>query len=249
MMTTKHRFTGSFADKPSSCLPRYLLSPLLGLSFLPPTYILKNKMGDPRCQLIPINRRYPLSQLSTTLRKYFPLQPNRSREPLMGVLSTEQTATQSAEGVASQVLSDHHQEASQGYPTAVATAVDQYWPTRSLVESQSPQQPARERCALPAEMRSVRPGVRRAKKNPILAVEYTLLGGVNDSTEDAERLASWLEGILCVVNLITFNPHEGTPFSPASPVASKAFREVLVARGQLCTYRNSRGDDGMAACG
>lgn len=87
------------------------------------------------------------------------------------------------------------------------------------------------------------------RKPRILAVEYTLLGGVNDSVDDAERLADWLEGINCVVNLITFNPHQGTPFSPSSVETSKAFRRTLVERGLLCTVRDSRGDDGMAACG
>lgn len=87
------------------------------------------------------------------------------------------------------------------------------------------------------------------RKARILAVEYTLLGGVNDSPADAERLAEWLRGVACVVNLITFNSHHGTPFSMSSLERSKAFRQVLLARGQLCTFRDSRGDDEMAACG
>lgn len=90
---------------------------------------------------------------------------------------------------------------------------------------------------------------KRRRVNRILAVEYTLMRGVNDSPADAERLAEWLKGISCVVNLITFNPHDGTPFSRSSVATLKAFREVLLERGQLCTYRDSRGDDGMAACG
>lgn len=90
---------------------------------------------------------------------------------------------------------------------------------------------------------------RGRRKSQILAVEYTLLGGVNDSLEDADRLADWLKGVACVVNLITFNAHEGTPFSSSSLEASEQFRMALTARGQLCTFRDSRGDDGMAACG
>ena len=90
---------------------------------------------------------------------------------------------------------------------------------------------------------------RGRRKARILAVEYTLLGGVNDSLEDADRLADWLTGVACVVNLITFNAHEGTPFSSSSLETSEAFRRALTARGQLCTFRDSRGDDGMAACG
>lgn len=80
-------------------------------------------------------------------------------------------------------------------------------------------------------------------------MEYTLLAGVNDSPRDAEELADWLEGIHCVVNLIDFNPHSGTPFSPSPASAARSFREALSARGLLCTHRDSRGDDGMAACG
>lgn len=96
------------------------------------------------------------------------------------------------------------------------------------------------------EAKRPRRGRRKAR---ILAVEYTLLGGVNDSLEDADRLADWLRGVNCVVNLITFNAHEGTPFSSSSLRVSEAFRQALTARGQLCTFRDSRGDDGMAACG
>ncbi|CAM9174278.1 unnamed protein product, partial [Hapterophycus canaliculatus] len=43
--------------------------------------------------------------------------------------------------------------------------------------------------------------------------------------------------------------HEGTPFASSSLETSEAFRQALAARGQLCTFRDSRGDDGMAACG
>ena len=90
---------------------------------------------------------------------------------------------------------------------------------------------------------------RPRRKPRILAVEYTLLEGVNDSLADAERLADWLEGMNCVVNLITFNAHEGTPFRPSSLETTKTFRGALLEKGFLCTVRDSRGDDGMAACG
>lgn len=94
-----------------------------------------------------------------------------------------------------------------------------------------------------------KPGQRPRRKSRILAVEYTLLGGVNDSLADADRLANWLKGVACVVNLITFNAHSGTPFSVSSLATSEAFRQALSERGQLCTFRDSRGDDEMAACG
>jgi adenine C2-methylase RlmN of 23S rRNA A2503 and tRNA A37 len=38
---------------------------------------------------------------------------------------------------------------------------------------------------------------------------------VNDSVEDARRLAEMTEGLDCVVNLIEFNTHEGAVFQPS----------------------------------
>lgn len=46
-----------------------------------------------------------------------------------------------------------------------------------------------------------------------MVIEYLLLAGVNDSEQDAVRLLELLDGIYCMVNLIVFNPHEGTSFA------------------------------------
>lgn len=51
------------------------------------------------------------------------------------------------------------------------------------------------------------------------------------------------------VNLITFNPWAGTRFLPSPIERVKEFRSVLVRGGRVCTIRDSRGDDTMAACG
>ncbi|CAL8466079.1 g5615 [Coccomyxa elongata] len=79
--------------------------------------------------------------------------------------------------------------------------------------------------------------------------EYVLLRGVNDSLEDAERLIQLTSAIECKVNLILFNPHAGTPFKASHQEQVLAFQAVLKAAGVLCTVRDSRGDDEMAACG
>lgn len=51
------------------------------------------------------------------------------------------------------------------------------------------------------------------------------------------------------VNLICFNPFAGTRFR-ASPIEQVLqFRSVLIQAGRVCTIRDSRGDDEMAACG
>lgn len=80
-------------------------------------------------------------------------------------------------------------------------------------------------------------------------IEYIMLQGVNDRGEDAAALLSLLANVRCKVNLIVFNPHEGTPFEASTPAAVAAFRDVLIRGGLVATVRSSRGDDKMAACG
>ena len=63
------------------------------------------------------------------------------------------------------------------------------------------------------------------------------------------RLLELLSGIEAKVNLIAFNAHVGTPFKPSTGPAMLAFRSQLIAGGRVCTVRESRGDDEMAACG
>lgn len=80
-------------------------------------------------------------------------------------------------------------------------------------------------------------------------VEYVLLGGVNDSPEDAPRLVRLLSGLRCKVNLITYNPHPESPFLPPGPASVEAFQGVLLAKGLTAVVRKSRGQDILAACG
>ena len=51
------------------------------------------------------------------------------------------------------------------------------------------------------------------------------------------------------MNLIAFNAHEGTQFRPSETAVVLAFRSILIAGGRVCTVRESRGNDEMAACG
>lgn len=55
--------------------------------------------------------------------------------------------------------------------------------------------------------------------------------------------------LLPQVNLICFNPFDGTRFRPSCMSDVLAFRSVLIQGGRVCTIRDSRGDDEMAACG
>jgi 23S rRNA (adenine2503-C2)-methyltransferase len=81
-----------------------------------------------------------------------------------------------------------------------------------------------------------------------LTFEYVLLGGLNDSVEDARRVVRLLDGLRCKVNLIPWNPGE-LPYQPPDPACTEAFRETLVNKGVPAFVRYSRGQDIMAACG
>lgn len=53
---------------------------------------------------------------------------------------------------------------------------------------------------------------RSARSDDFVVIEYVLLKDVNDSDADAHRLLELLSEVYCMVNLIVFNPHEGTAF-------------------------------------
>lgn len=80
-------------------------------------------------------------------------------------------------------------------------------------------------------------------------IEYVMLRDVNDSLEDAHRLVALMHNIECKINLIMFNPHEGTRFTASSMDQVEAFRNIIMQAQRVCTIRDSRGDDEMAACG
>lgn len=79
--------------------------------------------------------------------------------------------------------------------------------------------------------------------------EYVMLEDVNDSLEDAARIVALTEGIPCKVNLIPFNPHAGTEFRRSPDERIYKFSRYLLSQNVSVTVRETRGDDGMAACG
>ncbi len=81
-----------------------------------------------------------------------------------------------------------------------------------------------------------------------LTFEYVLLGGFNDSVEDARRVAKLIANLRAKVNLIPWNPGE-LPYRPPDPERIEVFRKCLVDKGQRAFVRYSRGQDIMAACG
>jgi 23S rRNA (adenine2503-C2)-methyltransferase len=82
-----------------------------------------------------------------------------------------------------------------------------------------------------------------------ITFEYVLLGGVNDSEQDARELVKILKGIRAKVNVIPFNPHPGSSYVRPSDERIARFRDVLHEAGVQVNVRRPRGDDIQAACG
>jgi 23S rRNA (adenine2503-C2)-methyltransferase len=79
--------------------------------------------------------------------------------------------------------------------------------------------------------------------------EYVLLGGENDTPENAREVAELLRGMRCKVNLIALNPGPGIEFTTPSVERVMAFQNILRSAGIPAFVRRPRGRDIYAACG
>ena len=79
-------------------------------------------------------------------------------------------------------------------------------------------------------------------------IEYVLLGGVNDSPEDARRVVRLLAHIRAKVNLIPWNPGN-LPYRAPTADSIEEFKTILIEKGVPAFVRYSRGQDVFAACG
>lgn len=82
-----------------------------------------------------------------------------------------------------------------------------------------------------------------------ITFEYVILKGINDTPEDAKRLVKLLKGILSKVNLIPFNPYEGSEFKRPDEESVLRFQDILIEGNITVLIRKSKGQDILAACG
>jgi len=82
-----------------------------------------------------------------------------------------------------------------------------------------------------------------------ITIEYVLLKGVTDSQEDGRRLAAFARRFPAKVNLIPFNPHEGSGFEPPEESRIGALCRLLSDADLPVSVRRSRGQDVAGACG
>jgi 23S rRNA (adenine2503-C2)-methyltransferase len=79
--------------------------------------------------------------------------------------------------------------------------------------------------------------------------ELVMIGGINDTLDDAHAAAALLRGRLAHVNLIPMNPVAHTPWRPSPPERIEQFASVLRDAGLRTTVRRNRGVEIGAACG
>lgn len=82
-----------------------------------------------------------------------------------------------------------------------------------------------------------------------LTFEYVLLGGVNDSEDEARQLAKLLKHRTAMLNVIPYNPVEGLPYRTPSQRSIADFRKTLEAGGVNVMFRQKKGSEIDAACG
>lgn len=83
----------------------------------------------------------------------------------------------------------------------------------------------------------------------MITIEYILISGLNDTAEDARRLASIARKLRAKVNLIPYSSGCGPAFMPSAVPQQLEFIKVLENRGVGATARRSKGADIRAACG
>lgn len=106
----------------------------------------------------------------------------------------------------------------------------------------------------PARKYSLRNLIDACRRFPVarrsrITFEYVMLRDVNDSPDDARRLARLLSGIRGKVNLIPLNAAAGIPFERPSDDRVDRFARILADKGVTTSVRKSRGRDIRAACG
>jgi 23S rRNA (adenine2503-C2)-methyltransferase len=82
-----------------------------------------------------------------------------------------------------------------------------------------------------------------------LSLEWCLIGGVNDSLDQAAELARIARRLRAHVNVIPMNRIDGSPWGPPAPAVGRAFVRCLVEAGASITVRDTRGGGAQAACG
>ena len=87
-----------------------------------------------------------------------------------------------------------------------------------------------------------------ARGNAIF-MEYVLIKGVNDDPRFAAALAAFFQGLDVKLNLIAYNPSDGSPFEAPAEGDLERFHRALIDQRVFVRRRSSKGAGILAACG
>ncbi len=82
-----------------------------------------------------------------------------------------------------------------------------------------------------------------------ITFEYSLVGGINDTDEDARELITLIRHLNCHVNLIPVNPIKERDYVSSTHEKAVAFKNKLEKNGINVTIRREMGRDIDGACG
>ncbi|TCL60088.1 23S rRNA (adenine2503-C2)-methyltransferase [Kineothrix alysoides] len=82
-----------------------------------------------------------------------------------------------------------------------------------------------------------------------ITFEYSLVGGINDTNEDARELITLIRHLNCHVNLIPVNPIKERDYVSSTHEKAVAFKNKLEKNGINVTIRREMGRDIDGACG
>jgi len=88
-----------------------------------------------------------------------------------------------------------------------------------------------------------------AAKGRRISIEWTLIDGVNDTPDQAIKLADIARDLRAHVNVINLNPTPLSVHRPSTDTAVDTFVATLQERGANVTVRDTRGQEIDAACG
>ncbi len=125
-------------------------------------------------------------------------------------------------------------------------AVSLHAPTQALREQLIPSAKAYPLSALLSDCQAYAKATGRR-----ISFEYTLLHQTNDRPEHAVQLAALLRryDLSGHVNIIPYNPVDGSAFERPSNNAARLFSDALRAGGCGASIRQTRGLEAAAACG
>jgi len=82
-----------------------------------------------------------------------------------------------------------------------------------------------------------------------VTMEYLILNNINDSIDDAQKLAIFCRAFPSKINIIEYNQTDNSPFKSTTPERLKEFVSFLESKNMIVNVRASKGKDIDAACG